>query len=61
MISQTNIAPDTPMGATLVPGGAVFRAWAPRATSVYLNGTFGGQASRGDRFPLRPGAVRGPE
>ena len=47
MISQTNITPDTPMGATLVPGGAVFRAWAPRATSVYLN-------------VWRPGLERGP-
>jgi len=29
------------MGATLVEGGATFRVWAPRATEVYLNGTFG--------------------
>jgi 1,4-alpha-glucan branching enzyme len=26
----------TPMGATLTPGGATFRTWAPRARSVYL-------------------------
>ncbi len=26
----------TPMGANLVPGGATFRTWAPRAHSVYL-------------------------
>jgi 1,4-alpha-glucan branching enzyme len=26
----------TPMGATLVPGGATFRTWAPRARNVYL-------------------------
>ena len=44
MISQENISADTPMGATLVPGGATFRVWAPRATAVYLNGTFGGVA-----------------
>jgi len=43
MISQANILPTTPMGANLVStGGATFRAWAPRATAVYVNGTFGG-------------------
>jgi 1,4-alpha-glucan branching enzyme len=32
------------MGANLVlaTGGATFRAWAPRATAVYVNGVFGG-------------------
>ncbi|MBZ5632066.1 MAG: alpha amylase C-terminal domain-containing protein [Acidobacteriia bacterium] len=31
------------MGATLVAGGgATFRVWAPRATSIYVNGVFGG-------------------
>jgi 1,4-alpha-glucan branching enzyme len=43
MISQQNISAATPMGATLVSGGgATFRTWAPRASAVYLNGTFGG-------------------
>jgi len=43
MISQLNISPNTPMGATLINGGgATFRAWAPLATAVYINGTFGG-------------------
>ena len=43
MISQQGISAATPMGATLVAGGgATFRTWAPRATAVYLNGTFGG-------------------
>jgi 1,4-alpha-glucan branching enzyme len=43
MISQQNISLATPMGATLVAGGgATFRTWAPRASAVYLNGTFGG-------------------
>lgn len=28
------------MGGTLVPGGAVFRAWAPRALAVYVSGDF---------------------
>ena len=42
MISQAHIIVDTPMGATLVNGGATFRVWAPRALAVYLNGTFNG-------------------
>ncbi|MGE5113230.1 MAG: hypothetical protein ACM3JB_20390 [Acidobacteriaceae bacterium] len=46
-ISQVNISPSTPMGASLCPGGATFRAWAPRAQAVYLNGTFGGTARNG--------------
>ena len=48
MISQTNISPNTPMGANLVSGGgATFRAWAPLANAVYLNGTFAGSAMTG--------------
>jgi 1,4-alpha-glucan branching enzyme len=48
MISQANILPTTPMGANLVNrGGATFRAWAPRASAVYLNGTFGGTPQTG--------------
>jgi 1,4-alpha-glucan branching enzyme len=43
MISQRNCSATTPMGATLVAGGgATFRAWAPQATAVYVNGVFGG-------------------
>ena len=42
MLSQANITPGTPMGANVIPGGATFRCWAPRATAVYVNGTFGG-------------------
>lgn len=30
------------MGANLTAGGATFRVWAPRASAVYINGTFGG-------------------
>jgi 1,4-alpha-glucan branching enzyme len=30
------IDPATPMGATLIEGGATFRTWAPRARNVYL-------------------------
>ncbi len=43
MLSQANISATTPTGTTIVPGGATFRFWAPRATAVYLNGDFGGQ------------------
>jgi 1,4-alpha-glucan branching enzyme len=42
MLSQQNISPTTPTGANLLADGATFRVWAPRATAVYLNGTFGG-------------------
>ena len=48
MISQQNVSGATPMGANLVPGGgATFRVWAPRATSVYLYGVFGGSPLEG--------------
>lgn len=30
------------MGGTLVPGGATFRVWAPRANAVYVSGVFNG-------------------
>jgi 1,4-alpha-glucan branching enzyme len=43
MLSQQAISPATPTGAEIVPGGASFRFWAPRALAVYLNGTFGGK------------------
>jgi 1,4-alpha-glucan branching enzyme len=39
------LVPDltkAPMGGTLVPGGATFRIWAPRAKSVYVSGDFNG-------------------
>ena len=51
MISQANISPNTPLGANLVSaGGATFRAWAPLASAVYINGTFGGAAMTGQRL-----------
>ena len=34
--AQNHITPHTPMGATLVDGGATFRVWAPGATQVYI-------------------------
>jgi 1,4-alpha-glucan branching enzyme len=52
MISQSNILPTTPMGATLANGGATFRVWAPRATAVYVNGIFGGAAKTGQTDDL---------
>ncbi|HEY2912333.1 MAG TPA: alpha amylase C-terminal domain-containing protein [Candidatus Angelobacter sp.] len=49
MISQANISPSTPMGANLVSGGgATFRAWAPSAQAVYINGSFGGTSLMGE-------------
>jgi 1,4-alpha-glucan branching enzyme len=41
-LSQSNITANTPMGATLVAGGATFKVWAPLAQAVYLNGLLGG-------------------
>ena len=52
MMPQTNITADTPMGANLNGGGATFRAWAPRATAVYVNGTFGGVVISGQTDDL---------
>jgi 1,4-alpha-glucan branching enzyme len=46
MLPQANITADTPMGANLIGGGATFRAWAPRASAVYVNGTFAGLRRR---------------
>src|ERR1043165_6325525 len=34
--SQLNIPTNTPLGATLLPGGATFRVWAPTALEVYI-------------------------
>lgn len=35
-VSQRFVTADTPVGATLVEGGATFRVWAPRAAHVYV-------------------------
>src|ERR1700730_8142094 len=43
MLSQAQISPQTPNGATLGADGATFRVWAPAADAVYLHGLFGGQ------------------
>ena len=58
MISQANCTATTPMGATLLSGqglpgpGATFRAWAPRASAVYLNGVFNGAPRTGQTSDL---------
>lgn len=58
MISQANCTAATPMGATLLSdqglagSGATFRAWAPRATAVYVNGVFDGIGSTGQADDL---------
>jgi hypothetical protein len=35
-ITQHCITADTPLGANPIGGGATYRAWAPKATAVYL-------------------------
>ncbi|PWT74585.1 MAG: 1,4-alpha-glucan branching protein, partial [Chloroflexi bacterium] len=53
MISQAHISSNTPMGANLVDGGgATFVAWAPSATHVYINGSFGGTVKSGQTDDL---------
>ena len=53
MLSQANILPTTPMGANLMDGGgATFRLWAPLASAVYVNGTFGGTWQSGQTDDL---------
>lgn len=40
--SQEHVSASTPMGATLVTGGATFRVWAPAAREVHVLGDFNG-------------------
>lgn len=42
-LSLNYIGEDSPMGARIVPGGATFRCWAPRARAVHVTGCFAGQ------------------
>ena len=37
-----DVLANAPVGGTLVPGGATFRIWAPRASAVYVSGDFNG-------------------
>lgn len=39
--AQHNLA-NAPMGGTLVPDGATFRIWAPRARAIFVSGDFNG-------------------
>ena len=50
--SQLHINLNTPLGATLVQGGATFRAWAPEAREVYL--VIGQPGGRPDRYAKNP-------
>jgi 1,4-alpha-glucan branching enzyme len=43
MTSLDHITEHTPMGVQLIPGGATFRVWAPRATAVHVIGSFNNQ------------------
>jgi len=58
MITQAHCTSKTPMGATLLSDqgiagdGATFRAWAPRAKAVYVNGVFGGVSQVGQKPDL---------
>jgi 1,4-alpha-glucan branching enzyme len=44
---------NPPTGATLVPGGATFRVWAPRANAVHVSGDFNGW-QQNDACKLNP-------
>lgn len=47
---------NAPMGGTLVPGGALFRVWAPRAKSVWVSGDFNGWQQNDDCLLQRIGS-----
>jgi 1,4-alpha-glucan branching enzyme len=42
MTVQPSDFAHAPMGGTLVPDGATFRVWAPRARAVHVSGDFNG-------------------
>ena len=42
MSIQPSVFLRAPVGGTLVPGGATFRVWAPRAQAVHVSGDFNG-------------------
>src|SRR5690242_18788574 len=48
---------NAPMGATVVPGGAIFRIWAPRANSVWVSGDFNGWQQNDDCRLQRIGSM----
>lgn len=55
---QDHISGSTPMGATLVPGGATFRTWAPTARAVYVLGDFNGWTRSDDALLGQQGGGR---
>lgn len=55
---QDHISDSTPMGATLVPGGATFRTWAPAAHAVYVLGDFNSWMRDDNALLVRHGGGR---
>ncbi len=58
--SQEHVTVATPMGATLVGGGATFRVWAPGAESTSRSGGRRVSALAGGALVKEPGAGTGP-
>ena len=55
---QDHISASTPMGATLLPGGATFRTWAPAARAVFVVGDFNNWTRDDDALLVRHDAGR---
>ena len=55
---QDHISDSTPMGGTLVSGGATFRTWAPTARAVYVFGDFNGWTRNDDALLVPQGGGR---
>lgn len=51
--SLQHISSSTPMGATLVGGGATFRVWAPNASALHVRGSFNGFTIQDDALLLK--------
>jgi 1,4-alpha-glucan branching enzyme len=55
---QDHISGSTPMGATIVPGGATFRTWAPAARAVWVLGDFNNWLQNDDALLVPQGGGR---
>ena len=55
---QDHISDSTPMGGTLVSGGATFRTWAPAAHAVYVLGDFNSWMHDDNALLVRQGGGR---